>query len=221
MKASGDLSPGIEHVGNDSMVPLPATMIHDLSALLASNATTMALYSPFPFPNRSNRVLDDFQQSAWTFLSQNPVGVFKRLEMVEGATVMRVAIADRLTAEGCVSCHITFAGTPKTDWELGDVRGVLEIGSDVSSAIALASDLTNRILISVLAAGLIISAILLVSVKAISTSINNLTQAMRKLPKGKLDTEVPAVERVDEVGKMAEAVLIFKENAKKVALMSG
>ena len=37
---------------------------------------------------------------------------------------------------GCVSCHNTHPDSPKTNWKLGDVRGVLEIIRPLDSIIA-------------------------------------------------------------------------------------
>ncbi len=215
-KASGALKPSIEHAGDNGAIPLPATMIQDLSALLAGSSTTMSLYSPFPFPNRGDRVLDDFQQSAWEFLSANPEEVFKREEVRDGVTKMRVAIADTLTAPGCVACHNSFVGTPKNDWELGDVRGILEIDADISTAIAAAGDLNNKILLGVFLAGVIILVILLASARAIAKPIQNITRAMGSLAGGEMDTEVPALERVDEIGQMASAVEVLRQNGLKI-----
>ncbi len=66
----GTIRPAIEHKSNDKQVPLPATMIHDLSALLAEKDTTVNLYSKYPFPNRANRQLDAFQSEAWDYLTR-------------------------------------------------------------------------------------------------------------------------------------------------------
>ena len=43
------------------------------------------------------------------------------------STVLRVAIADRMVAKVCVDCHNSHPQTPKNDWKIGDVRGVLEL----------------------------------------------------------------------------------------------
>jgi len=43
--------------------------------------------------------------------------------------------------------------------------------------------------------------------------LNGLSDAMRKLATGVLETEVPAAERGDEIGDMARAVVVFKDNA--------
>src|SRR5262245_30838548 len=41
-----------DHKGDAKSIPLPATMILDLSAMLAKQQTAISLYSKFPFPNR-------------------------------------------------------------------------------------------------------------------------------------------------------------------------
>src|ERR1700687_3918782 len=61
-----------DHKGDAAAIPLPATFIHDLSAALKNNDTTVSLYSPFPFPDRKDRKLDEFQQQAWAFLAAHP-----------------------------------------------------------------------------------------------------------------------------------------------------
>ncbi|MFB9947608.1 methyl-accepting chemotaxis protein [Rhizobium puerariae] len=48
--------------------------------------------------------------------------------------------------------------------------------------------------------------------RSISTPIGAMTAAMQRLADGNLQTDVPERERVDEIGKMAAAVQIFKEN---------
>ncbi|MGV3575253.1 MAG: methyl-accepting chemotaxis protein [Devosia sp.] len=50
--------------------------------------------------------------------------------------------------------------------------------------------------------------------------IGNLTLAMRDLSEGKFETEVPGLNRADEIGEMAEAVQVFKENGIKMASMT-
>lgn len=130
-KVSGKagFSAAAEHINKPLVLPLPATMIHELSAMFEASGTTLKLYSPYPFPNRKGRVLDKFGEDAWRFLQANPDKAFYRTEMLGDRSIVRVAIADRMTAQACVACHNSVAGSPKTDWKLGDVRGVLEVDS--------------------------------------------------------------------------------------------
>lgn len=52
--------------------------------------------------------------------------------------------------------------------------------------------------------------------RSIATPIRHMTVAMSTLAAGELDVDVPARKRKDEIGDMAHAVEIFKENAKQV-----
>ncbi|MEX3006896.1 methyl-accepting chemotaxis protein [Hoeflea sp. TYP-13] len=211
-KATGGLKPAIDHAGQPDAIPLPATLIHDLSNLLSAENTTMALYSAYPFPNREGRVMDDFMKSAWAFLNENPDQVFKRQEVRDGKTVMRIAIADKMAVQACVDCHNAHPQTPKNDWQLGDVRGVLEIDSNVDQALAAASSLKDNILLGIFLAGLAILAVVIAGASAISRPIKKMTGAMGKIAHGELDTDVPCLERHDELGHMAKALEVFKEN---------
>ena len=49
--------------------------------------------------------------------------------------------------------------------------------------------------------------------RSILVPINRMTHAMGDLAGGKLDVAVPALERTDEIGEMAQAVQVFKQNA--------
>ena len=215
VKANGTIKPSINHAGEPDTVPLPATLIHDLSALLSKEDTTVSLYSAYPFPLRKERVLDDFQNEAWAHLSENPDGVFSREETRDGKRVMRVAMADTMSAEGCVNCHNGRADTPKADWKLGDVRGVLEVASNISPDIAAAASLNTKVMAGMVVAGLLLIALIIFGARAIAGPISRLTQGMKQLADGDLSTEVPEYTQQDEVGQMTDAVLVFKANAIK------
>jgi len=119
-----------DHDSNDNTIPLPATMIHDLSKIVSDNGDGMQLklYSDYPFPNRASRRLDSFGKDALNNFSDSSNGnTFSRTELLNDKEVVRVAIADYMVADACVKCHNTRADTPKNDWKLGDVRGVLEV----------------------------------------------------------------------------------------------
>src|SRR5690606_23993078 len=50
--------------------------------------------------------------------------------------------------------------------------------------------------------------------------IGKLTLAMRDLSEGKFETEVPGLNRADEIGEMADAVQVFKDNGIRMASMT-
>src|ERR1700744_5602693 len=53
--------------------------------------------------------------------------------------------------------------------------------------------------------------------RSIVAPINGMTRAMRKLAGGDIDAELPARDRRDEVGAMAQSVQVFKENMAEAA----
>jgi methyl-accepting chemotaxis protein len=211
-KATGGLKPSINHKTEKGSIPLPATLIHDLSALLKEEDTSINLYSQYPFPVRNSRTLDEFQVAAWEFLNANPDQTFVRQEVRDGNEVVRVAIADRMVAKVCVNCHNTIAGSPKTDWKLGDVRGVLEVDTVINKQLAAGASLTNKLMIAAALAGLILIAVTLIGARSVSRPLTRMTDAMKRLAGGDRDVEVPAQVRTDEVGAMAQALQVFKDN---------
>lgn len=113
----------------DPAVPLPDTMIHELSQRYSSTGDThLLLYSDHPFPFRKDGgPRDDFEKEALEWLKSHPDGEFYRLVPYEGRTSIRYATADVMVSRTCVDCHNTAAFSPKRDWKVGDVAGVLEV----------------------------------------------------------------------------------------------
>ncbi|MGH8809922.1 MAG: c-type heme family protein, partial [Noviherbaspirillum sp.] len=142
----GDLKTSVDHRNDPNAVPAPSTMVHDISNLLKDEGVALKVYSPYPFANRKDRVMDSFGQEAWTFLSANPDRTFSRTEIVDGKTVVRVAMADRMSAQACVACHNSSPLSLKKDWKLGDLRGVMEVSSDRSKQMENGERITAHIL---------------------------------------------------------------------------
>lgn len=84
---------------------------------------------------------------------------------------------------------------------------------DVAEALASAYSLRNTLLIGALI-GLAILLMIGVNVgRGIALPIKKMTLVMKSLADGKLDEDVPYGDRADEIGSMAGAVQVFKENA--------
>jgi methyl-accepting chemotaxis protein len=207
----GSLKASFDHKTNDKAIPLPATLIHDISDLLAQNDTTISLYSQYPFPIRKDRQLDAFQQQAWAFLRANPKGTFSQKEVRDGRQVVRVAVADVMTSQACLSCHNSSALSPKTDWRLGDVRGVLEVTSVIDNHLAQGSALSRSIILGAVSIGLVLLVITLCATWSVTRPLTSIIREMRKLANGTFDLSLSGIRRRDEVGAMARAVAIFRD----------
>ncbi|MEO1067307.1 MAG: methyl-accepting chemotaxis protein [Pseudomonadota bacterium] len=211
--SNGEMKTSFTHKTEANGFPAPATFLLEVSEELAGDDTNVAFYSPFPFSNRDGRQLDDFQKQAWAFLKDNPEEPFVRQEMRNGREVIRVGVADRMSGESCVSCHNSHPASPKTDWKIGDLRGVLEVTSDIGPEIKAGVDLSNRIMFgaALLAAFLFLCS--LAGVRSLILPLTRMTRSMRDLAKGDTEVDIPALDRQDEIGKMASAVHVFKQNA--------
>ncbi|MBL4740706.1 MAG: PAS domain S-box protein [Sneathiella sp.] len=207
----GHLKPSFNHKLMEKGVPLPATIIHDMSELLETKGVLVKLTSPFPFPNRKSRKLDNFQKEAWNFLKDRPNDVFVFNEIQNGKEIIRVGIADTMVSQACVDCHNSRADSPKTDWKLGELRGVLEIYEDIGVQVARGADINRMIIIGSILVGTVLTIISILVVRKISTPIQKLSEIMGKLAKGNTDIEIPARNRRDEVGNIANAVEVFRK----------
>lgn len=110
-------------------IPLPATFSVELGRRISllGSGMVVRLYSNYPFPWRKDGgAHDDFEQQALVALQTNPQQSYYRFEDFQGRASLRYAMADVMRAE-CVSCHNSRLDSPKHDWKVGDVRGVLEI----------------------------------------------------------------------------------------------
>ncbi len=119
-----------DYHGKSNAIPLPATLSMLLGARMGDgvNGTATRLYSPFPFPWREKEggLVDRFSTEAWEFLQKSPDKTFFQFESTEQGQFLRYAKAD-IMRESCVGCHNSHEFTPKDDWKLGDVRGILEV----------------------------------------------------------------------------------------------
>ncbi len=122
---------------HDGAIPLPATFSMMLGdSLKTDDGGGVRLYSEFPFPWRKNGgPRDAFEREALVALKKNPSQPFYRTETVDGRTALRYATADLMRAS-CVECHNNHPETPKDDWKIGDVRGVLAIVRPLDGIVA-------------------------------------------------------------------------------------
>ncbi len=120
-------------------IPLPATFLLELGHTISKKNSGMSahLYSDYPFPWRQQEggPRDSFQQDALRYLKKFPNRSFYRTEKIGNNQMFRYAQADLMKAT-CVACHNSHPDSPKTDWKVGDVRGILEISQPLGSFIA-------------------------------------------------------------------------------------
>ena len=200
----------------DDALPLPATFTIDLGHFLskADGGTQVRLYSDQPFPWRvAERSLDDFQKQALKHLKLNPDQPYVREEVLNGNRVLRFAQADLMLAS-CVACHNSYPGSPRTNWQVGDVRGALEVVLPVSQWQMASTGMLNRTFVVLLV--LLFLGLLLIwfSLKSIRTALNTAHQLSSERQEAirQLSEEITEREQVDKYLRLSESKLqsIFK-----------
>ena len=129
-----------DYASKEGAIPLPASLSILLGERLAATQKggRLRIYSDFPFPWRNDGGPHDaFETEALNWLRQNPDEPFYRFEETGGRKVLRYAAADVMRRD-CVSCHNSHPDSPRHDWKVGDVRGVLEVTLPMDAAVAQA-----------------------------------------------------------------------------------
>jgi adenylate cyclase len=118
-------------------IPIPATLSLELGTVIGGDQSNMTyrFVSDFPFRGRAVHVLDGFEKSSLDSLRANPAG-FPLLQATSRGLHSEVRlISPVIMGAACVSCHNSHPQSTKTDWKVGDVRGIQEVS--VNQPIAL------------------------------------------------------------------------------------
>lgn len=188
-------------------VPLPVNFLIKLSQELsqANPGMSVRLYSDYPFPWRQQEsgVKDDFEREALQKLRQSPDRPFFRFEQAQGQAILRYAQADRMK-QSCVKCHNTHPDSPKRDWQIGDVRGVLEIITPLNSFVA-------RTRSGLKSLSFTLGSFSCLSLLGIAIVISRLRQTSQEL-------ELRVIERTSELRQINAQLAIEQEKSERLLL---
>ena len=219
VKKSSDLKINYDHKDKMDTIPLPATMIHDMGALVSAKegGIKLKLYSDYPFPNRAARQLDNFSTKAMKAFRNGQTQAYISVEEFEGKDVVRVAIPDYMVAQGCVNCHNTRSDTPKNDWKMGDVRGSLEVITPIETQLESVSTLNFLIIGSILLLGIVLLFVVYIIFgqvvsKPLDKFQDGLLHFFKFLNKESHDVKPIDVDSKDEIGRMST---LINENIQK------
>lgn len=161
--AHSDLKVNANFQGDNGIVPLPASLVQEISQRLLDQGTRIKLYSPYPFPNRTDRELDEFSQDAWQALSAAPYSTYFKQYHADGKSYLRVAVSDVLSNQTCVDCHNQNSDPTGIQWQVGDLRGILEVETDITHPIENGIIISRHIILALLIGLLSITFTLLVT----------------------------------------------------------
>jgi hypothetical protein len=127
-------------------LPLPATFAIDLGERISRRSPGMEVrvYGRYPWPGRENGgPKDDFERAALDWLEANartgvqPPAEYARFVNEDGRRKLLYASA-RHMEKSCLGCHNhPDSRSPKKDWKVGDVVGVIKIVRPLDREIAM------------------------------------------------------------------------------------
>jgi serine/threonine protein kinase len=122
---------------DDAAMPLPATYAIDIADRISRKDPNVQarIYSHHPWPGRAGGgPRDDFERRALSWLESNNgrseqrFGEYHEINEREGERWLWYA-RPRVMEKSCLACHNDAKGkSPKKDWKVGDVGGVIKIG---------------------------------------------------------------------------------------------
>ncbi|WP_158964060.1 adenylate/guanylate cyclase domain-containing protein [Chachezhania sediminis] len=137
-------------------IPLSATFSIELGKMISQleGGADFRFVSDLHFDHRTSHKLTDFEERALTHFRADPEDHHSMVEESGNLLSHSLSLATPVLMEGdCVACHNSHPGSPKTDWKVGDVRGLQVI--TVSQPVALNIWSFRFILIYILVAGTI------------------------------------------------------------------
>ncbi|QDQ25521.1 methyl-accepting chemotaxis protein [Chitinimonas arctica] len=190
----------------DNTLPLPATLVKTLGESITKDHPGMAirLYSRHPFPNRTNERYDEFEMSAIAALEKAPKVPQTKMEKRGDKLYARYAVAD-IMKEGCVACHNSRPDSPKKDWKVGDVRGVVAVTVPVDQVAGQINKGIGSVGLAVLAGFFAISAVTIMATRRIAGTVHELAERAGQVESSGDFTLAMPVRGNDEIAGIAKA----------------
>ena len=196
-----------DYMMKESAIPVPVTYLIELGQRVSQSRPRMSvrLYSDYPFPWRQEdgRPRDKFEADALDDLRTYPERAFFRIDRYDKHKAFRYARADLMEAS-CVACHNTHPESPKTDWKIGDIRGVLE-------STQLLDDITAQTHIKLQETFIVLSGLSVMGLSGLTLTMSRLRQNSKEL-------ERRVVERTAQLQQANEELEIDREKSERLLL---
>ena len=149
-------------------------------------------------------------------------GLAKIVAALPAQAEKMLAASDQLIA-AAASTEQTFAALAKAGIKLGDDAEALRSeyqksrSEAISTASRIAEDASTAGTIAAVTGAVLAAILAALITMSISSLIKRMTRTMSQLAAGDLSVEIEGAERGDQIGNMARAVNIFKDNAVRIA----
>lgn len=110
-------------------IPLPATLSLELGRIIGEKQSNVRyrFVSDYPFRNRAAHKLDGQEIFALAILRAQPERQSVIETRVQGLSSEVRYISPVVMGTSCIGCHNSHPNSVKTDWKVGDIRGIQEV----------------------------------------------------------------------------------------------
>ncbi|HEY9763370.1 MAG TPA: adenylate/guanylate cyclase domain-containing protein [Trichocoleus sp.] len=196
-----------DYADQTAAVPLPATFLIELSKTISQQNPGMSvrLYSDYPFPWRKEEggPRDAFERAALKYLKQFPTETFVQVETFQGRRSLRYAEAD-IMEQSCVTCHNSHPDSPKRNWHVGEVRGIVEITRPLDSFLLQTQKGLRGIFV-------MLSGLMLLALMGITLVMTRLRQTSKEL-------ELRVVQRTSQLSQANQQLAEEQNKAERLLL---
>ncbi|MGB1254111.1 MAG: methyl-accepting chemotaxis protein, partial [Candidatus Promineifilaceae bacterium] len=146
---------------------------------------------------------DDFDATALAAVRAMPSEPYYEIIQKDDQSSIRYVSA-MIMSEGCVGCHNSHPDSPKKDWQVGDVRGGLEVIVPIESADAGIRQGTSQLATVVLIGMFLLAGLIwLLLQRTVMNPVGAIITASDKVEAGQFTSRAPVQSR-DELGVMAQ-----------------
>ncbi len=128
LSAEGPVSTSHRYLEIEGAIPIPATLSIELAKRIGRDDGEVGyrFISDLPFRGREVHAFSDFEARALQDLRK---GGAESVVNIAGSLFDRkiTLITPVVMGQVCVGCHNSHPDSPKTDWKVGDVRGIQEV----------------------------------------------------------------------------------------------
>jgi diguanylate cyclase (GGDEF)-like protein len=166
---------------NPLSLPKPIQFALNASDIRRETETRVTIVSPYGQELSNHVGFDAFQQSAWNALQVDPERTAVEEKRIGGKPTLRIAVADRLTQQSCISCFNSEPNATKHDWRVGDIRAMMQVERVIEAPLMAAQKLSNDIVVAVAFGSLVVSLLLLLLERALASRNEQKAEADSKI----------------------------------------
>jgi methyl-accepting chemotaxis protein len=131
-REAADFKAGVSFHDVKGAIPLPATYVREVTESLGKEAGYHAdLLSKWPV-NSTKALSTPAMQRAWDALEKDPETPYEEYARTAEGVGLLYVTADVAGVASCVSCHNAHPDSPRNDFKLGELMGILAVSVPVS-----------------------------------------------------------------------------------------